>query len=153
MTKNNSRFYDELTQREKFRRHYIFRCLITLLRGDRFTKNGDYASIVSDSLELDRSKIFGRFDADTLWGLGVCRVPNAILNALVCGKLAATFGDLSVCGCFYQIEGWWRLDVDDKYAGKGLLLPVYARATRLIYAMSVYRHPDDERPFILKLRK
>jgi hypothetical protein len=103
--------------------------------------------------KLPYSKNFSELDEDDLNTLGVCYVPNFNLNVLVCEKLAKHFGDLSVCKCFYKLsDNTWRLDVDEKLAKNGLLMPVQGRFNGLIYALKVFRHADDPRPFFLKLR-
>jgi hypothetical protein len=119
-------------------------------------KSRQFSSDLLKIVELPKlpySKNFSELDEDDLNTLGVCYVPNFILNALVCEKLAKHFGDLSVCKCFYKLsDNTWRLDVDEKLAKNGLLMPVQGRFNGLIYALKVFRHADDPRPFFLKLR-
>lgn len=148
----NTNPYSQLNQEEKLRRHSIHRSLISGLRGERFEQNGEFADLIFDLPKLANSKNFGSLHQDQLWKLGVCAVPNFILNALICQQLHKKFGDLSICGCFYKINDCWRLDVDSGLARRGLLLPLRSRFTGLIYALKVFRHPDDPKPFILKLR-
>ncbi len=144
-----------LTEKEKLKRHYIFRSFIALLRDEHFTSEGKELTECSDISfyfpNLSHSKNFDALDNEEIFRLGICSVPNRILNALVCGKLAEKFKDLSICGCFFQIEGYWRLDVDEKLCRNGLLLPRRDR-NGLIYGLQVYRYADDPKPFLLKLR-
>lgn len=142
----------QINQEQKNKRDAIFRTLIAGLRGERFEPNGEFTELIFEMPKLNHSGNFGLLDQDQLWELGVCAVPNFILNALICERLQKKFGDLSVCGCFYQIGGYWRLDVDQSLARRGLLMPVRSEFTGLIYALKVFRYPDDPKPFTLKLR-
>ena len=147
-------FSIQLNQEQQKRRDVIFRFLIRILREERFEPSEDpkFLDLVIELPKLDHSRNFGSMDQDQLWKLGVCSVPNFILNALACQQLQRIFGDLSVCGCFYKINGCWRLDLDEKLSKRGLLMPLRSSKTGWIYALKVFRYPDDPKPFILKLR-
>lgn len=146
---------NRFTKEEKLRRNRIFRELTALLREESFSSEGkkltDFLDINFFSPNLNQSKNFSALDDDEIYKLGVCAVPNRILNPLVCGELAKEFGDLTVCGCFFQIEGYWRLDVDEKLSRRGLLLPRRDK-NGWIYGLQVFRYPDDPKPFFLKSR-
>lgn len=149
----NSNLHKQFTQEESLKRNEIFRSLIGLLRNERFEKDGDFIDLIYDvPKSLAYSRNFRGFDERTIWQLGVCAVPNFLLNALASEWLAKRFGDLTICGGFYKTDGCWRLDIDSKLSGKGLLLPLKSRLTGLIYALKVYRYCDDPNPFTLKLR-
>ncbi|HXH68737.1 MAG TPA: hypothetical protein VNI60_00170 [Pyrinomonadaceae bacterium] len=145
----------EISKPVKLKRHAIFRALIALLRDEKYNAKGlsltDFVETIFYIPVLTQSKNFGALDKNEILQLEICPVPNPILNALVSEKLAKTFGDLSVCGCFFQIEGYWRLDVAEKLCRNGLLLPRRDR-NGLIYGLQVYRYADDPKPFLLKLR-
>jgi hypothetical protein len=146
------KFYRELSQAEIIKRHNIFRCLIVILRNERFEHKSDYSSIVFDSPNLNFSPNFGLLEAEEFFKLGVCPIPNFVLNALACEKLAKHFGDLSVCGCFIKVGRSWRLDIDQYLSARGLFLPIRSDHSCLIYGLRVFRYPDDQKSFILKIR-
>ena len=142
----------KLTQAEKIRRDQIFRVLILELQNARFERSGDFLDLVFDIPKLPHSKNFGSLETSDLKNLGVCFIPKFILNALVCGNLAKRFGDLTVCGCFVEIDKCWRLDVDENLSRNGVFLPVRERSSGLIYGLKVFRYPDDQKPFLLRTR-
>lgn len=146
------KFNRESEQTERRKRHFIFRCLIILLRGGRFERKDGFCNLVFDLPKLNFSQNFGRLEPDELYKLGVCWIPNSIFNALVCRELAKHFGNLSVCGCFLKIGDVWRLDIDDYLSRKGLFLPVRSRQDGFIYGLKAFRYPDDQKPFLLKIR-
>ena len=151
----NSNYRNQFTQRQKQRRHLIFRCLIKELRAERFEpdENNEFLDLIVEVPKLNYSRRFDGLDNSDLGSLGVCFVPNFILNALVSEKLAKKFGDLSICECFVRINGYWRLDIDQKLARQGLLMPIKSRISGLIYGLRVFRYPDDENLFILRNRE
>lgn len=140
---------------DKAKRHAIFRSLAALLRGEHFAAKdkelSDFAEIIFHLPNVSRSINFGGLDDEIIFKLGVCAVPNRVLNLLVCRKLAEMFGDLSICRCFYKLKSAWLLDIDERLCRNGLLLPV-RDSKGLIYGLTVYRYADDQRPFFLKLR-
>ncbi|HRH40364.1 MAG TPA: hypothetical protein PKY82_01880 [Pyrinomonadaceae bacterium] len=146
----------ELTQAEKLKLDSIFKCLISELRGQRFEKNGEFSDLVFELPKFENSMNFGSLDTDELFKLGVCPIPNFILNALVCEKLVKLFGDLSICGCFRKdtsdLGEFWRIDIDEKLSRQGVFLPVRSR-DGYIYGLKVFRYPGDQRPFLLKARR
>lgn len=149
---NYLNFNRGLTQTEARKKHLIFRFLIALLRNERFEQESDFHNLVFDLPKLNFSQNFGLLETDELFKLGICRIPNFILNALVCEKLVKHFGDLSVCGCFLKIGDVWRLDIDEHLSQRGLFLPVRSRQNGFIYGLKVFRYADDQKPFLLKVR-
>lgn len=88
-------------------------------------------------------------------------IPGNILNALICSELKKIFpiGDLKICGIFKQTRDFDangklseipRIDIDSNLARRGFIVPVMNSG--LIYGLRVFRHPHDERPFILRTR-
>lgn len=83
--------------------------------------------------------------------LGLVSVPTNTLNLFACQELARRFGDLGQTPGLYKLRGLWRLDVDEKYSQRGLILPV--RDDRLhIVSLRVFRHTKDQFPFTLQTR-
>jgi hypothetical protein len=154
----NTKTFVELTKAERLRRHNIFRSLVAQIRGEYVKKDSlnGFVGVDFELPNLQQSRNFGLLEYDELYRLGICSVPNFILNALVCRRLTEKFGDLSICGCFRSIifgqELFWRLDVDEKLSRSGLLMPVRSHTENLIYGLNVFRYPDDQRPFMLKVR-
>jgi hypothetical protein len=88
-------------------------------------------------------------------------IPGNITNALLCGIMAENFteSELRLCGVFTKIRGSdingepsevWRLDISPHYSRKGFILPIIERG--IIADLCVFRHPNDNRPFILRAR-
>lgn len=153
-TMDDFKFSNELTQGEKLKRHWIFRCLIAELRAERFEpdENNEFSYRVFELPKLNYSRNFDELDETDLDRRGVCPIPNLTLNALICEKLAKRFGDLSVCGCFYKIDDAWRLDVSEHLSRNGLFEAMRSHWNGLIYGLKVFRYADDRRPFMLKTR-
>ncbi len=93
-----------------------------------------------------------QLDARTITSLGIVSVPSEVFNVVACGALAERFGDLSDVAGFFRRRDCWRLDVDAKLAGRGLILPVRDCWRLRIVALRVFRHVRDERPFLLRTR-
>lgn len=144
----------DLTKTEKKIRHGIFRCLIALLRNEKYKADeaNEFCYPSFDFPELTYSQYFSSLDLYDFFKLGVCPIPNSTQNALVCEKLARCFKDLSICGCFLKIGDIWRLDIDEYLSRRGLFLPVRSRQNGLIYGLKVFRYPNDQKPFLLKTR-
>ena len=74
-----------------------------------------------------------------------------VFNLLACDYLAQRFGYLSDVEGFYQLDGCWRLDLDEKLAPRGLILPIRDLSMRII-ALRIFRHVRDKHSFILRTR-
>jgi hypothetical protein len=92
-----------------------------------------------------------RLEEEQVFRLGIVNVPTRVYNLIGSQYLAEHFGDLSDIDGFYQLRGCWRLDIDERLAARGLILPV--RDSRMwVVALRVFRHVRDERPFLLRVR-
>lgn len=83
--------------------------------------------------------------------LGIVSAPTIVFNLLACDYLARHFGDLGDIKGFYQLDGCWRLDLDEKLAPRGLVLPIRDLSMRII-GLRVFRHVRDKHSFILRTR-
>lgn len=81
-------------------------------------------------------------------------VPNFIVNACVCDALEREFArsDILACCSFILVEGYLRLDLDEKHARRGFITPQIDSRSGFIRGLRVFRYPRDERPFILQSR-
>lgn len=90
----------------------------------------------------------------------VVGIPNESVNRSACAELARRFSpsDLRLCNCFVQVRATdigclvWRIDIDERYSGKGFFVPV-TDSDGLIKDLRVFRHLNDQRPFILRARR
>jgi hypothetical protein len=91
----------------------------------------------------------------------IVRLPNSMMNALICERLQKEFSRNVLLSCAGFIErvdtgekgerlAAVRIDIDEKLIRKGFMMPVFRSG--LIAALKVFRHPKDERPFNLKSR-
>lgn len=146
----------KLSKSEKQIRHGIYRSFIAGVRAEQPAKESkklsDYAEMIFLIPNLKSSKNFGALSEDEIHKLGICKIPNSILNSTVCEKVASKVrGDLSVASGFRRYGESWRLDIDEKFSKQGLLLPLRDNKN-FIYGFMAYRYPDDPRPFFVKAR-
>ncbi|MEZ5427296.1 MAG: hypothetical protein R2747_13585 [Pyrinomonadaceae bacterium] len=101
--------------------------------------------------------------ADLTFDGRIVPAPNWILNALVCTELEKRFGRKTLLACegFVEIharnpEGSGqisavRIDIEDHFSKRGFLMPVLRNG--MAVGLRVFRHPGDERPFLLRSRR
>lgn len=88
-------------------------------------------------------------------------LPDLIENACICEALEKEFSRTEILSCkgFIKkqirdqkgvIHSVIRLDIDDKIIRRGFMMPNIEHG--LITGLKVYRHPDDQYPFILRSR-
>ncbi len=80
-------------------------------------------------------------------------IPSFLLNELICIELQKDFStaDLLAVDGFILTEGCIRLDLDEKYSKRGFIIPIYQ--DDLIFALKVFRYPNDNKPFFLRSRR
>jgi hypothetical protein len=79
-------------------------------------------------------------------------VPGFVLNACICEDLQRRFRvDLIACPGFIYRGQEVFLDIDSRHVRRGFLVPVYRG--ELISCLKMFRHPGDERPFMLRSRE
>jgi hypothetical protein len=94
---------------------------------------------------------------EMIWESRIVPCPNFLVNSLVCIELQKRFplADLLACPGFvmrtFEDGDLLLLDLDPWLVRQGFLVPVFSNG--LIYALKVFRHPRDERPFLLKSRR
>jgi hypothetical protein len=100
-------------------------------------------------------------DVEQVWGidrldidrLGIASPPSHTFNVIGSGECARKFGDLSNVPGFYRCDGSWFIDVDERLARRGVVLPVRDRQRpNLIVDLQIFRHVRDSRPFLLRVR-
>jgi len=99
-------------------------------------------------------------EEDIFFDNRIVAVPGWLENATLCAHLLTLFSESELLSCpgfvkkrYEDEEGICyavRLDVDANLSRKGFMVPV-VRAGWIV-AMRVFRHPKDERPFILRSR-
>jgi hypothetical protein len=90
-------------------------------------------------------------DDQIICRLGLVSIPTYTLNLLACQALAEKFGDLSDIPGFFRLRNCWRMDLDEELSGRGLILPIRNYRMQIV-ALRVFRHTQDQFPFILKTR-
>lgn len=101
-----------------------------------------------------------RVDPEVLIENRIVPVPNETMNAIICAQLSDLFSEgdlLSIPGfVLKRIEGYdqdespiYRVHLDLKPRSHGFIVPLFDH-NRLIKALRVFRHRNDERPFILR---
>ncbi len=100
-------------------------------------------------------------DIEQHWGLdraevdrlGIASPPTWVTNLIGANACAEKFGDLFDIPGFYSCNDLWWLDIDERLARRGVILPVRdPRRPNLITDLQVFRHVRDPRPFLLKVR-
>jgi hypothetical protein len=100
-------------------------------------------------------------DLESVWGLerdetdrlGLASPPTWVTNLIGSNACAEKFGDLADIPGFYKCDNLWRLDIDERLARRGLILPTRdPQRPLLIVGLRVFRHVRDEKPFILRVR-
>lgn len=108
--------------------------------------------------------LYRNYDAEWFFENRVAALPNFILNACVCESLENRFSRRELLNCPGFIEVLSqdehgivyksiRLDIDEKITTRGFIVPQRNQQDGLIYALKIYRHSKDLRPFILRSRK
>lgn len=123
---------------QSMRRHVIYAALVRLC----LPLYEDTLRAICDVWQLEDRQVVR---------LGIVSAPTTVSNLIACDYLAHRFGDLSDVEGFYQLDGCWRLDLDEKLARRGLILSVRDSRMRII-ALRVFRHVRDKRSFILRTR-
>jgi hypothetical protein len=125
-----------------------------------------------DYTAADVEKHWG-MTADDAYSLGIRSVPTLVGNLVAAQACAARFGPdvLANVPGFYTFNRsgarcfcheWnslcvcdlptWRIDIDFCWAKHGLILP--QRSSRGWFeSLKIFRHPQDARPFTLKVRR
>lgn len=92
-------------------------------------------------------------DDETLDHLHIAAVPTRIQNFFIAEECARRFGDLSTVEGFYRCKDLWWMDIDERLAGRGFLMPITHVKYGWIDRMVVFRNAQDKHGFPLKLRK
>lgn len=120
------------------RRHFVY----TILVRQCLVLYEDSLCAICNVWQLEEEQVFR---------LCIVNAPTIVYDLIGCNYLAERFGDLSDIDGFYRLRGCWRLDIDERLAARGLILPV--RDSRMwIVALRVFRHVRDKRPFLLRTR-
>lgn len=93
-------------------------------------------------------------EVDLIFKKSAVAVPNFIFNATVCNALENEFSVAEILSCngFVLREDRTRLDISEHLVRRGFITPVINEKTNLINGLRVFRHPKDEKPFILRSR-
>lgn len=128
-----------------------------MLHNQKKRTNDVYAFLLNDCLTLRpgaRIEIKRKLgiDDETIDSILIRSIPTYTANLVVCAEIAKLYGQLFDVEGFYLLRGCWLLDVDEKLSERGLIIPVRNRVLQIV-ALRVFRHSQDERPFILKTRR
>ena len=108
-------------------------------------------NIFSDTLQ-DIERVWG-FDEEEISRLAIRSCPCRITNMFAADACAEKYGDLADIPGFYRCGDRWWLDLDERLAHRGLILPIRdSQRPFLITGVRVFRHLRDDRPFILRVR-
>ena len=83
--------------------------------------------------------------------LAIRAYPSLSTNLIAAHACFERFGDLSSIPGFYFCNVW-RLDLDEKFSRTGYLMPV-RNARGWFESLRAFRNPQDERGFLVKVRK
>ena len=92
-------------------------------------------------------------DEDLIKRLALTGYPSRVANVVIANETVQRFGDLSEVEGFYQHDGCWFMDLDERWADTGFLMPVTHAQHGWISALMAFRNARDERPFRLKVRR
>jgi hypothetical protein len=112
------------------------------------------------SLPLSQAKLISGFwkcDLNLIERLHVCRAPSAVENLVLSMEAFNRYGDAleQVPGFFkdgYR-QDFWRLDLDEKLADCGFIVPITDRTFGFYTSLQVFRHARDLNPFVLTTRE
>lgn len=92
-------------------------------------------------------------DEETVDSLHLAAIPSRIANMMISSECAQRFGDLSRVEGFYKCRDLWWLDIDERLAEQGFLMPVTHRRFGWIERMVAFRDPRDKRGFPVRVRR
>ena len=120
-----------------------------------------YGYLVRECLTLTVNTVK---DVDKAWGLdlediqrlGIVSVPSDVTNLIAACACRDRFGDqkLQQVPGFYKSGKCWWLDIDDRFARRGLIVPLRRRCglINVIAELQIFRHVRDQHPFRLRTR-
>ncbi|HYW72106.1 MAG TPA: hypothetical protein VE961_13800 [Pyrinomonadaceae bacterium] len=109
------------------------------------------------SLRLDTFRDIQRhwqLEPEEIQRLEIRSAPTFVENLIGAGACFERFGDLGDVPGFYRARGLWWIDIDERLARRGVILPIRdPERPAFIQSLRVFRSVSDQRPFTLRVRQ